>query len=305
MAISTDNLLDRIRLKGQVRKWRTIAIVIAAFALISLLPTAGGIPGRDFIARISVVGIIEDDIYRTDILREIEENKNVKAVIVYVDSPGGTAVGGEELYESLRNIAKVKPVVAIMGNMATSAGYLIIADADRIFARQASITGSIGVLIQTPNIQGLTDKIGVKMDTIKTGPLKDSPSIFENMSPEARAVMQGVVDSFYQVFVKIVADGRNLPIEDVKKLADGRIYTGLQAIENKLVDEIGGEDAAIDWLIKNRKIKSTLEIREVPLYRPENKLEKFLNSAISGKILIPKAFSLQGLLSIWQNGVID
>jgi protease-4 len=305
MALNADTLLDRLYLKQQASKWRLLAILALVVVLISSFETGhvSSAIESSYVARLEVDGVIMDDLDRDKLLNEVRDNGKIKALIVWLDTPGGSAVGGEELYIKLREISKVKPVVAVMRTMATSAGYLTALGADYIVARQGTITGSIGVIIQTVEVTELAEKLGIKPITIKSAPLKGSPSPFEKFTPEAQVAMQDVVRDFFDIFVNIVSERRQLPREKVVALADGRVYTGRQAYEKKLVDAIGGEAEALDWLIKNRNIDKSLEVKEVKVKRTENSWLENLTQSVAQKVLPESMVRLDGLLAIWHPDV--
>src|SRR5690606_20318191 len=172
----------------------------------------------------------------------------VKGVILILDSPGGTTVGGESIYEAVRKIAKKKPVATQVGTLAASAGYMIASASDHIVARQTSIVGSIGVLFQYPDLSKLLDTIGVKVETIKSSPLKAEPNYFSPASDEAKAMIRNMIMDSYDWFVGIVQERRSFTREEALALANGAVFTGRQALEKKLVDGLGGEDEAVAWL---------------------------------------------------------
>ena len=201
-------------------------------------------------------------------LREAQKDSSVKAVVLRVESPGGSVVASREIYDEVtatRN--KGKPVVASFGEIAASGGYYIAAGADRIYTHPGTLTGSIGVISVLTNLEGLTEKVGVKMITIKSGPHKDESYGYRDLTPEERAIWQRLIDEAYEDFVSVVATGRHLDTAKVKSLADGRIYTGKQAKEVGLVDEVGNLDAAVDAAAKLGKISGTprrIEFRNQP-----------------------------------------
>lgn len=301
MALSADTLLDRLYLKSQLKRWRIIAIlalVVTAVVIADQSYEGSPIEG-EYVARLSVEGIIDDDPDRDELINDLKENKNVKAVIVRLDTPGGTAVGGEELYRRLRALGEVKPVVAVMRTVATSAGYMTALGAERIFAREGTITGSIGVLMQSVEVTDLAQKIGITPVTVKSAPLKGSPSPLEKMTPEVRQAVQTLIDDFYGVFVNMVAERRQIPLPQVKALADGRIYSGKQALGVKLVDEIGGEEEAMAWLVKEKRVKKDIDIKDVSVPPPPLSLvEQFSQKALSHLVPDLKG-KLDGLLAIW------
>lgn len=272
MTLDADAIVERRRLRRRLYFWRGITLVLAIGLAVALgLFAGGGMSGKGspHIARVTVSGMILADPGQRKMLKEIASSDAVKAVVVFIDSPGGTTVGGEELYDGLRDIAAKKPVVATMGTLATSAGYMTAIAADRIFAERTSITGSIGVLFQYGNVGALMQNIGVEVKTIKSAPLKAEPSPFTYPEqPGAAAMIQRLVDDTYAWFVDIVAERRGLQRTDVLKAADGSIYSGRQALDLKLVDEIGGEDAAIAWLEGTKGIAKDLKVVDWSPERP-------------------------------------
>lgn len=301
MSLNADTLLDRIRLKQQLNKWRIIAIIVAVVALLFGFGKSSHLsPIRsDYIARITISGVIEDDPKLTKLFEDVKKDKHAKALLVWLDTPGGGAVGGQQLYLNLMSVAKVKPVVAVMRTMAASAGYMASLGADHIVAREGTITGSIGVIMETFEATELADKIGIKPIVIKSGPFKASPNPSEKFTPEQQEVMQAVIKDFFNWFVDIVAERRKLPRDKVVSLADGRIYTGRQALKEKLIDQIGGEEEAIDWLVQNKKISKTLEVEDVVL-KPENtSIFDQLNQLANGKISSKLLQRLDGLSLMW------
>ena len=272
MTLDADAIVERRRLRRRLYLWRGITLVLAIGLAVALGVFAGGGmsgKGSPHIARVTVSGMILADPGQRKMLKEIASSDAVKAVVVFIDSPGGTTVGGEELYDGLRDIAEKKPVVATMGTLATSAGYMTAIAADRIFAERTSITGSIGVLFQYGNVGALMQNIGVEVKTIKSAPLKAEPSPFTYPEqPGAAAMIQRLVDDTYAWFVDIVAERRGLQRADVLKAADGAIYSGRQALDLKLVDEIGGEDAAVAWLEGTKGIDKDLKVVDWSPERP-------------------------------------
>jgi protease-4 len=298
MAYDADYLIDRRRLKRGLLVWRTIAIVIAVALVAVWAGRFDGFYEGDYVARISVRGIIFDDPWRDETLARLKKDSRAKALIVQIDSPGGTVVGGEVLHKSLREIAADRPVVAVMGQVAASAGYMVAIAADRIYARDGTITGSIGVIMQTTEITGLLEKLGIKAEAIKSGPLKASPSPFEPMTEEVRRATQRVVADIYAFFVDMVAERRGISRETVLALADGRVFTGRRALADRLVDAIGGESEARDWLARERSIARDLPVREIGA---ENELARWFGglSSLARKVVFSERLSLDGLISVW------
>lgn len=298
MSLSGDSLVDRHRLKRRLGWWRLVAI-LALIAVAVVAAARAGLPlGRDHIARLSIEGLILDDQKRTDALTEIADDGRIKALVVRIDSPGGTVVGGEALYRQLRKVAKAKPVVAVMGELATSAAYMLALGSDRIFAREGTITGSIGVILQSADVTDLLAKIGVKAETIKSSPLKAQPNPFEPLTPAARKAISKVVLDIYAMFVGLVEERRQLGRERVEMLTDGRVFTGRQALADGLIDAIGGESEALDWLAETRGIDRSLPVREVDLAGPEETLRELITGLV-GKALFSETLRLDGLVSLW------
>lgn len=301
MSFSPDYLLDRARLKRRVRFWQGFGVLALILTLIILGSRFTDSDQGPFIARLSIEGVIRDDPLRDQVIRELGQDDDVKAVIVRINSPGGTAVGGEALYQSLLKLAEQKPVVSVMGELATSAGYMTAIATPHIIARESTITGSIGVIMQSMNIEQLLDTLGITPVTIKSGPLKATPNPVEPLTPEIRASTQALIDDMFDMFISMVAQQRELPLETVRPLADGRVFTGRQALSNGLIDAIGGEAQAKDWLQTTHDVAKDLEVLEIN-YAEEN-FWSSLNKAMSGDFLKNKLFSqglgLDGLLSVW------
>jgi protease-4 len=229
----------------------------------------------------------------------------VKAVLLAIDTPGGTVGGGESLYRVLGEIADKKPLVAVMRGTAASAGYMIAMPAARIFARESTITGSIGVKLETAEISGLMRTLGITAETFASGPQKDQPSITHPTSPEGRAVLQGLVADMYDQFVEMVARGRKMEPAAVRRLADGRVYTGRQALKLNLVDAIGGESEARAWLAAERQIPVALPTRDMaPPGFAERLMEPDGETLWGGvlKTLFSQRVTLDGAWAIWQPG---
>ncbi|RUV20663.1 signal peptide peptidase SppA [Mesorhizobium sp. M7A.F.Ca.MR.245.00.0.0] len=252
MALRADDLIDRRRLRRKLTFWRVVAIGIVALGVIALSTWFYGddLGGStvDHIAKVKIEGTITEDEELIKRLETIRLSSKVKGVILSIDSPGGTTVGGESIYEEVRKLAADKPVVAEVGTLAASAGYMIASAADHIVARKTSIVGSIGVLIQYPDVSGLMDKLGVKLEEVKSSPLKAAPSPFKPTNDDERAMVRKLILDSYNWFVDIVAERRKMTREQALALADGSIFTGRQGVANGLIDAVGGEAVAVDWL---------------------------------------------------------
>jgi len=298
MSFDPDAVIDRRRLKRKLRWWQAATLVAVALTIVAGLQANDLLFKRDTVARLRVDGLILEDYRRDALLADIAQDPSVRALIVHLDSPGGTVVGGEDLYRSLRTVSENKPVVAVMGTVAASAAYMTAVAGDRVYAREVTITGSIGVLFQTADITGLLDKLGIKPETLKSGPLKAVPSPTEPLTDEARAATQALVLDLFEFFVDLVAERRPLDRAQVLQLADGRVYTGRQAVANGLVDAIGGETAARDWLAEAKDIPRSIRAVTVKPKRERTGLSDAL-SGLTGKSLFSNALTLDGLLSVW------
>ncbi|AVV51800.1 Signal peptide peptidase SppA, 36K type [Leptospira santarosai] len=197
-------------------------------------------------------------------LRDIEQNPNIKGILIEINSPGGTVGASQEVYNELMRLRKTRKIVVSMKDMAASGGYYIASSADKIFALSGTITGSIGVIAMAPNIKGLLDRYGVKMRTYKEGKYKDSLSLFRDSTPEEDEMIQKMLSDTYNEFIQDVAKGRNQTVKSVQNLAEGRIYSGQDAFRNKLVDEIGGRKEALEELSRLCQYDG-----EIPLYEEE------------------------------------
>ncbi len=266
MSLNADILADRRRLRRRMQVWRVVAVCAVILAIIGIgigtADRAGLSIGRDHIARYVITGTIQDDLEEQNLLREIGESKSAKALILYINSPGGTTAGAEALFDSIRRVSETKPVVAVLGTVAASAGYAVALGADRIVARGNTITGSIGVIMQWAEVADLLEKAGIRVEEVKSGPLKAAPSPFKRASSEARAATESMVRDSYDWFVGLVRDRRSLDPDRARVLSDGRVYTGRQAKEVKLVDAIGGETEAVKWLQVEKKIQRNLKVVE-------------------------------------------
>ncbi|WP_046120002.1 signal peptide peptidase SppA [Ensifer aridi] len=310
-------IVDRRNLRRKLSFWRWAAAAILAAGGLALFVFSGWSEvterARDHVARVTVSGLIQDDRELVQRLERIADNPSVKALIVTISSPGGTTYGGEIIYKAIRKVAAKKPVVSNVRTLAASAGYLIALAGDRIVAGETSITGSIGVIFQYPQVKDLMDKLGVSLESIKSRPLKAEPSPFHPPSPEARAMIQTMIDDSYDWFVDLVAERRKLPRADALALADGRIFTGRQALEGKLVDTLGGDDE-IRAFLAERKVSSDLPV--VDWEAPSSTLPFGLGALVAEwvkalgyeafpgakgleKMGLDKLF-LDGLVSVWQ-----
>ena len=304
MALEADLLIDRRRLKRRLALWRAAAVLLlAAGAALLGRGSADGFgglgTGGQHVARLAVSGVIAEDRRLLEALEKARKDAAVRAVLVAIDSPGGSVGGGEALHAALLRIAADKPVVAVMRGTAASAGYMAALPAARIFAREATVTGSIGVLLQTPDASGLLDRLGVRVETIVSGVLKDQPSPFHPLSPEGRAALERVVRDLHDQFVAMVVRGRGMNEAQVRVLADGRVFTGRQALAVGLVDAIGGEPEARAWLAAARGVPARLPVRDI---ETRGRAERLLEAAWSGfvKSVISEGLGVDGFRALWQ-----
>ena len=302
MITEAELIVDRRRLKRRVTFWRIAAILLAFVGFMAFAWTLGGLKKyEDHIARVRISGLITGDQATLDLLDAIAASAKVQAVIVRIDSPGGTTAGSEAVYEALRKIAKDKPIAAVMDTVAASGGYITAIAADHIVARGNTITGSIGVIFSFPEISRLLDTLGIKMEEIKSGELKAEPSPYKPVSDKAREVSNEMVQDSFAWFTGLVAERRNIPLDQVKILSDGRVYTGRQAAANKLIDEIGGEEKAIAWLESKKNIAPDMPVVDWAL--ATNLDPTGLGFAIANGVL--RAMGLEGLAQRAQSSKLD
>ena len=288
--------------------WRILAFVALAIAVLALVARFA-IPeqsGANHIARLVIDGTIATNPARLAAIQALAEDDSVKAVIVAINSPGGTTAGGEELYEALGQLRAAKPTVAVINELGASAAYMTAIATDRIFARRLSIVGSIGVLFQHVNAGKLLDTIGVDLDKVASGPLKAEPDVNEPMDGAARASIAALVDDSFQWFVDIVAERRGMDRSAALTLADGRIVTGRVGIETGLIDAIGGEAEAQAWLEAERNVAADLEIHTAwPLEQGQfDWIGAFLGGQARSALGLPAQgpITLDGMVSLWQVG---
>jgi protease IV len=316
MTLETEAVLDRRALRRRVGWWRSAFVVAGVVALGTLAYAVGGpeLTRPRHIARVTIDGLITEDRQQLQMLQRIAASKNVAGVMLSINSGGGTTTGGEALFEAIRNVAKVKPVVAQFGTVAASAAYICGLGADHIVARGNSITGSVGVIFQWPEVSGLLEKVGVKMNEIKSGNLKAEPGLFAPISPGGKQVAEAMVAESQGWFLSLVKSRRGIDTAAVPGLEQGRVYSGREALTHKLVDEIGGEAEAVAWL-EGKGVTSRLRVID---WRParENSfgVMRSLTSVVAGLwqssaddgiILaaidtIRSRLSLDGLVSVWQ-----
>ncbi len=326
MSLDADVIVDRRRMRRKLAFWRVLTIVVVILAVIAVVAFRG--PGLGLadatagaIARVRISGLIRGNQERVEALERLGRSR-ARAVIVHVDSPGGTTAGSEQLHDALVALKAKKPMVVVVDGLAASGGYMAALAADHIVAQSASLVGSIGVLFQYPNVVDLLQHLGVKVEAIKSSPLKAAPSGYEPTSPEARAAVTAIVMDSYDWFKQIVRDARKLDDTTLARVTDGRVFTGRQALQLKLIDELGNEKTAIAWLAKEKNIDPNSPVRD---YRLRSRFGEFpflhiaaiaaldalgLTSLAQrldegGAVAAVERLSLDGLLALWHPPVFE
>lgn len=296
-----DLLLDREILLKQVKKWKWMFFLSLLILLLSLggkkdFASKGYKESKDIIAQVDIVGVIDRNNDLIDELKSLEEDKHVKALLLFIDSPGGTTYASEELYETIKKIKKTKPVVAVLGTVAASGGYLVALAADYIVARSMTITGSIGVISENIEVTELAQKLGIKLENYKSSPLKASPNFFEKTGEEVKQAEMEVINDSYDIFLKYFMESRKLKREQALELANGRIYIGKRAKDLNLIDSIGGSDEALKWLEKEKKIDKKIPLTIINWVKPKNFLEEMISHLNNSK-MFNRSFSVKALAS--------
>lgn len=323
MSLDSDVIVDRRRMRRKLTFWRVLAAVvaIAAIVAVSIVVSPRGratFTSAGSIARVNIEGLIRSDRERVAALERLENSK-AAAVVVHINSPGGTTAGSEELYDSLTRLKAKKPLVVVVEGLAASGGYIAALAGDHIVAQQTSLVGSIGVLFQYPNVADLLKTLGVKVEEVKSSPLKAAPNGYEPTSPEARAALDALVKDSYAWFRDLVKTRRGLSDEQLDRVADGRVFTGHQGLDLKLVDELGDEKTAVGWLVAQKNVKKDLPVRDYKL-EPRFGDLTFLRTAASitldalgmsgiahrleqvGMAQAVDRLSLDGMLALWEPG---
>ncbi len=269
MSLDSDVIVDRRRIRRKLTFWRVVAAlgVIAALAAVGVLASPSArtaISGSNAIARVKIDGLIRSDQGRVEALERLEKS-SAAAVIVHINSPGGTTAGSEQLYDSLTRLKAKKPMVVVVEGLAASGGYIAALASDQIIAQQTSLVGSIGVLFQIPNVSDLLKTVGVKVEEVKSSPLKAAPNGYEPTSPEARAALDSLVKDSYAWFRGLVKDRRGMDDVTLQAVADGRVFTGRQAVALKLIDQLGDEKTAVAWLVAQKKVGADTPVRDFRL----------------------------------------
>jgi protease-4 len=321
MSFDSDVIVDRRRMRRKLTFWRVAAVLVAIAAVVAIgaavSPSGtGGLTTAGSIARVKIDGLIRSDAERVEALERLEKSA-AAAVIVHINSPGGTTSGSEQLYDALIRLKAKKPLVVVVEGLAASGGYIAALASDHIVAQQSSLVGSIGVLFQIPNVSELLKTIGVKVEEVKSSPLKAAPNGFEPTSPEARAALDALVKDSYAWFRDLVQQRRGMDDGQLNAVADGRVFTGRQAVGLKLIDQIGDEKTAVAWLVAEKKVKPDLPVRDFKL-QPRFGDMTFLKTASSmaldalglgaiarqieraGVMQSVDRLGLDGMLALWQ-----
>jgi protease-4 len=319
MAFETETVLDRRRLRRRLSVWRALAVIagLLAFGLAVFASAEGvGLAGGKQIARVSVESFITENRDQLKLLKQLGENKQVAAVILFINSPGGTTTGGEALFAAIRELAQSKPVVGQMGTVAASAAYIAALATDYIVARGNTVTGSVGVIFQFPDVSQLMDKLGVKINEIKSGPLKANPSPFQPVDEAGKATAEQMVAESQRWFLGLVASRRGIDTASVAGLEQGRVYSGREAVANKLIDQIGGEPEAIKYLEEKRGVPKGLKVVD---FKPRQesgwgivgrsisglsriigeRAAEAIGQLLDGNVALGR-LRLDGLVSVWQ-----
>jgi protease-4 len=321
MSLDSDLIVDRRRIRRKLTFWRVLSavILIGAIAVVGMMLSPGGrgtFSSAGSIARVNIEGLIRSDQERVEALERLEKSQ-AAAVVIHINSPGGTTAGSEQLYDSLMRLKAKKPLVVVVEGLAASGGYITAIASDHIVAQQSSLVGSIGVLFQYPNFTELLKTVGVKVEEVKSSPLKAAPNGFEPTSPEAREALDALVKDSYAWFKGLVKERRGLDDAQLEKVSDGRVFTGRQAVDLKLIDELGDEKAAVAWLVAQKNVQKDLPVRDYKLTPRFGDLT-FLKTAASialdalglsaiarqieqvGMAQAVDRLGLDGMLALWQ-----
>ncbi len=280
---------------------RGLIIKRFAVALISILLIFSFLlfssKSKDFIATISIEGIINDPVDTLNDLENINKSSNAKALLVNINSPGGTFVSSKELYDKIKEISKKIPVVTYMREMATSGGYLVSLGSQKIFSNVGTITGSVGVILQTAEVTEMLKKIGINPIVVKSGDLKATPNPLESVSEKESEYLNNIIKSMQLEFLNILSENRDIENETLRIISDGRIFTGKQAKELNLVDFIGSKNDAINWLKEKAKVPTDIDIID---FSKETQYEKLINMKLFNENFhFLKNNIHSGFLAIW------
>ena len=292
--------------KGYRRRlffWRTISFITVAIIVYLSFENKEKSSSNDYIANYNISGLLISADEIIEDLEELKSSNEVNSIIISVDSPGGTTVSAEEIYLKLKEVSSVKPTAIVMRNIATSGAYLLSLGGDVIFTRENTITGSIGVLLQWARVDEALSKLGIEVNEVKSGKLKAEPDFFGEIDEEAQQVTKEIIDETFEWFIRIVKVERNLNPSEIYTISDGRIFTGRQAIELNLVDEIGDKNDAKIWLVENKEIDSNSPIIDYGKSKKPSFIELSLANIMDYfNISTPYTGRIRSNLSLVNNG---
>ena len=313
-------IVDRRRLRRKLSFWRVASALIAVVAVVAVgvyaTPSGRKLTGASAIERVNIEGLIRSDQNRAEALERLGEVECARGHRAH-QSPGGTTAGSEQLYDALMRLKAKKPMVVVVEGLCASGGYIAALASDHIVAQQTALVGSIGVLFQFPNFTDLLKTVGVKVEEVKSSPLKAAPNGYEPTSPEARAALDALVKDSYAWFRTLVQNRRSMDDAQLDKVADGRVFTGRQAVDLKLIDQLGDEKTAIAWLVSAKNVKPDLPVRDFKL-SPRFGDMTFLRTAASvtldalglstiarqveqaGVVRAVDRLGLDGMLALWE-----
>ncbi|HVV42550.1 MAG TPA: signal peptide peptidase SppA [Nitrobacter sp.] len=320
MSIESDLIIDRRRMRRKLTFWRVVTAVLAIAAIVAIgvfaTPAGRKLTASHAIARVTIEGLIRSNQDRVEALERLAKS-SAPAVIVHINSPGGTTSGSEQLYDALTRLKAKKPLVVVVDGLCASGGYITALASDHIIAQQTALVGSIGVLFQFPNFTDLLKTVGVKVEEVKSSPLKAAPNGYEPTSPEARAALDALVKDSYAWFKGLVQKRRGMDDAQLAQVDDGRVFTGRQAIGLKLIDQLGDERTAIAWLVAQKKISPDTPVRDYKMssrFGDLTFLRTAMSMALDGMGLSALArrveqtdvaravdrLSLDGMLALWE-----
>lgn len=301
MNFSADRLIENLKLKKSLLLWKTLFLLLLIGTLLFCFKSSNVISvpiTYDYVGRISINGFIGENLERDRRILDLRDDNSLKALIVHVNSPGGTVTGGETLYNALHAVSKVKPIVIVMDGVAASGGYMISLAGDHIVAHNGTITGSVGVIWQALDLSEISKKYGVGFNVVRSGDLKSVPSsIFEKLSDDGRKSLQESMGFAYDYFLSMVLDKRKITDpKTIGLISTGKIFVGKQALEVGLIDEIGDEESAIKWLAESKNITS--RVKDVRLSSSRLNFPAGVGKSNLKRDLITHYLEGQGILAI-------
>ena len=290
MKSKNDFLLDYFNKKKKNFLRGFLYFILIFFVIISFLSFND--LKKDYIAKISIDEIILNNENLLSSLDELLNDENLRAVVVKINSPGGTVVGSQKLYNKLTRIGEKVPIAISMQEVAASGGYMVSLAGERIFSHDGTITGSVGVILQSANITNLLSNLGIDPLIVKSGKLKSSPNPLEKTTDDSKKSIQRIIDDMHKQFLELVIKKRNLNQNDVLKISDGRVFTGLQAKEINLVDEIGDEQDAVNWMKEKLQLDDSIEIKKIG---ERKKYDDILNLKSFDRLKV----TFNGIYALW------